>query len=145
MGSGRSTGPAISLVRVSGSNGYCLLRGDCEESPMSGSRPSFNIGIEEEYQSIDPETRDLRSHIQSEILEKGKTLLAERVKPEMHQSVIEIGTGVCENIKAARAEITSIRRAILQLARQNGLRLAAAGAHPFAYWHQQEIYPDDRY
>jgi carboxylate-amine ligase len=109
------------------------------------ARPSFSIGIEEEYQSIDPDTRDLRSHIQSEILEKGKTLLAERVKPEMHQSVIEIGTGVCQNIKDAKAEIRSIRRSIFQLARQNGLRLAAGGSHPFAVWHKQEIYPDDRY
>ncbi len=112
---------------------------------MSSSRPSFSIGIEEEYQSIDPETRDLRSHIQSEILEKGKTLLAERVKPEMHQSVIEVGTGVCENVKDCEDEIRSIRRSILTLARQNGLRLAAAGTHPFANWRKQEIYPDDRY
>ncbi|HEX4170151.1 MAG TPA: carboxylate-amine ligase [Bryobacteraceae bacterium] len=112
---------------------------------MSTGRPSFSIGIEEEYQSIDPETRDLRSHIQSEILEKGKMLLAERVKPEMHQSVIEVGTGVCHSIKDCQSEIRSIRRSILHLARQNGLRLAAAGTHPFANWHEQEIYPDDRY
>jgi glutamate---cysteine ligase / carboxylate-amine ligase len=115
---------------------------------MSGdvvSRPSLNIGIEEEYQTIDPNTRDLRSHIQAEIIQKGKTLLAERVKPEMHQSVIEIGTGVCPNIKEAKAEIRSIRQQIIGLARQNGLRLAAAGTHPFAQWRDQEIYPDDRY
>ena len=115
---------------------------------MSGeaaSRPSLSIGIEEEYQTIDPNTRDLRSHIQAEIIQKGKTLLAERVKPEMHQSVIEIGTGVCPNIKEAKAEIRSIRQQIIGLARQNGLRLAAAGTHPFAQWRDQEIYPDDRY
>ncbi len=112
---------------------------------MSTDRPSFSIGIEEEYQSIDPETRDLRSHIQAEILEKGRTILAERVKPEMHQSVIEVGTGVCQTVSECRKEIHSIRRSIIQLARQNGLRLAAAGAHPFARWHKQEIYPDDRY
>jgi carboxylate-amine ligase len=112
---------------------------------MSNRRPSFNIGIEEEYQSIDPESRDLRSHIGAEILEKGKTLLHEHVKPEMHQSVIEIGTGVHENIKEAGKEIRSLRRVIVDLARQNGLRLAAAGSHPFAQWQKQEIYPDDRY
>ena len=54
----------------------------------SNIRPSFTIGIEEEYQTIDPETRDLRSHIDAEILEKGKMILEERVKPEMHQSVV---------------------------------------------------------
>jgi carboxylate-amine ligase len=109
------------------------------------SSPSFNIGIEEEYQTIDPASRDLRSHIHAEIVQKGKTLLAERVKPEMHQSVIEIGTGVCSNIKEAKEEIRSIRKQIITLARQNGLRLAAAGTHPFAQWRTQEIYPDDRY
>jgi carboxylate-amine ligase len=112
---------------------------------MSDTRPSFNIGIEEEYQSIDPESRDLRSHIHAEIVQKGKTLLAERVKPEMHQSVIEIGTGVCRNIKEAKLELSSLRRQIIDLARQNGLRLAAGGTHPFAHWHKQEIYPDERY
>ena len=65
-------------------------------------RPSFTIGIEEEYQTVDPETRDLRSHIGSEILEKGKLLLKERVKAEMHQSVVEVGTGICKNIQEAR-------------------------------------------
>jgi carboxylate-amine ligase len=109
------------------------------------SRPSLSIGIEEEYQTIDPDSRDLRSHIHAEIVQKGKTLLAERVKPEMHQSVIEIGTGVCRNIKDAREEIQSIRRQIITLAKQNGLRLAAAGTHPFAQWRNQEIYPDARY
>jgi carboxylate-amine ligase len=108
-------------------------------------RPSLSIGIEEEYQSIDPVTRNLRSHIHAEIVEKGKTLLAERVKPEMHQSVVEIGTGVCRNIKEAKEEIRSIRRQIIGLARDNNLRLAAGGTHPFAQWQEQEIYPDDRY
>jgi glutamate---cysteine ligase / carboxylate-amine ligase len=107
--------------------------------------PSFTLGIEEEYQTIDPVTRDLRSHIHAEILEKGRTILAERVKPEMHQSVVEIGTGVCANIKDAKKEIREIRRHIITLARENGLRLAAGGTHPFAQWSEQEIYPDDRY
>lgn len=107
--------------------------------------PSLSLGIEEEYQTVDPETRDLRSHIESEILQKGKKILAERVKPEMHQSVVEIGTGVCKNIAEAKAEVKMIRRKIVDLARANGLRLSAGGTHPFAEWRKQEIYPDDRY
>ena len=109
------------------------------------SRPSLNIGIEEEYQTVDPVSRNLRSHIQSEILQKGKSILSERVKPEMHQSVVEIGTGVCKTIQEAETEIRSIRRQIVSLARENGLRLSAGGTHPFAQWREQEIYPDDRY
>jgi carboxylate-amine ligase len=112
---------------------------------MSSVKPSLSIGIEEEYQSVDPVTRDLKSHIHAEIVQKGKMLLAERVKPEMHQSVVEIGTGVCQNIQEAKDEIRSIRQQIITLARQNGLRLAAGGTHPFAQWRDQEIYPDDRY
>jgi carboxylate-amine ligase len=108
-------------------------------------RPSFTIGIEEEYQTIDPETRDLRSHIDVEIVAKGKTLLKEAVKPEMHQSVIEVGTGVCQDIQQARKEIIGFRRDMIALAKSNGLRLGAAGTHPFADWRNQEIYPDQRY
>ena len=57
-------------------------------------KPSFTIGIEEEYQTIDPDTRDLRSHIDTEIIAKGKKQLKEAVKAELHQSVVEVGTGV---------------------------------------------------
>src|SRR3984885_2777035 len=108
-------------------------------------KPSLTIGIEEEYQTIDPETRDLRSHIGLEILEKGKAVLIERVKPEMHQSVVEVGTRICRNIHEAKEETRLIRYQRVQLAHQNGLRLAAAASHPFADWSKQEIYPDQRY
>ena len=109
------------------------------------TRPSFTIGIEEEYQTIDPVTRDLRSHIDAEIIAKGKMQLKEAVKAEMHQSVVEVGTGICANINEAREEVRHLRSSIITLARQNGLHLAAAGTHPFADWRKQEIYPDERY
>jgi carboxylate-amine ligase len=105
----------------------------------------FTIGIEEEYQVVDPITRDLRSHIQTEILEKGKRLLKEQVRPEMHQSVVEVGTGVCQNIKQAKEDLKRLRREMIALAKQNGLRLAAAATHPFAHYQDQEIHPDERY
>ena len=108
-------------------------------------RPSLSIGIEEEYQTIDPESRDLRSHIASEILPKAKLALHEAVKPEMHQAVIEVGTKVCRTIKEAREDIQSLRWQMITLASQNGLALAAASTHPFADWKVQEIYPDERY
>jgi len=108
-------------------------------------KPTFTIGIEEEYQTVDPVTRDLRSHIHAEIIEKGKILLQERVKAEMHQSVVEVGTSVCSNIKDAKDEVKKLRRDMIVLARENGLRLAAAATHPFADWRAQEIYPDERY
>src|SRR6202041_4206911 len=102
-------------------------------------KPTFTIGIEEKYQSIDPETRDLRSHIHAEILEKGKLLLQERVKAEMDQSVVEVGTGICKNIKEAKAEVKMLRRDGIRLAKENGLRLASVAAHPFSDWRTQDI------
>ncbi len=108
-------------------------------------RPSLSIGIEEEYQTIDPETRDLRSHIQMEILDKAKLKIAEHVKPEMHQAVVEVGTKVCRDIKEAREDMRNLRREMITLADQNGLLLGAASTHPFADWKVQEIYPDERY
>ncbi len=108
-------------------------------------RPSLSIGIEEEYQTIDPESRDLRSHIASEMLSKAKRALQESVKAEMHQAVIEVGTKVCHNIQEAREDIRSLRQQMITLAAENGLWLAAASTHPFADWKVQEIYPDERY
>src|SRR5580765_158053 len=107
-------------------------------------RPAFPIGVEEEFQIIDPETRELRSHVQ-EMLEEGRLLLKERVKPEMHQSVIEVGTGICANVAEVRKDVTELRREIIGLARRNGMRVASAGTHPFSRWEEQKIYPDPRY
>ena len=108
-------------------------------------RPTFTLGIEEEYQTIDPETRDLRSHIATEMLAQGKLRLEERVKAEMHQSVIEVGTRICQNIEEAREDIYDLRRNMIHLAEENGLVLVAGATHPFADWRDQEIYPDPRY
>ncbi|GAC1430731.1 MAG: carboxylate-amine ligase [Acidobacteriaceae bacterium] len=107
--------------------------------------PSFTLGIEEEYQTIDPETRDLRSHVSTEMLAHGKLQLEERVKAEMHQSVIEVGTRVCANIKTAQEDLFDLRRNMIRLAEENGLMLVAGATHPFADWRSQEIYPDARY
>jgi carboxylate-amine ligase len=108
-------------------------------------RPSFTLGIEEEYQTVDPVTRDLRSHIATEMLSQGKLRLEERVKAEMHQSVVEVGTRICHNIKEAKEAITYLRREMVKLAEENGLVLVAGATHPFADWRAQEIYPDPRY
>src|SRR5262249_7801969 len=60
----------------------------------------FTLGIEEELQIIDPETRELRSYIQ-QILADGKVILKEQVKPELHQSIVEIGTEICADARVA--------------------------------------------
>jgi carboxylate-amine ligase len=101
-------------------------------------RPSFTIGIEEELQVIDPQTRALRSHI-SEVLDQGRLLLHEQINPELHQPVIELETGVCRDTGEARQEVLKTRALLIRLARQHGLRLAAAGTHPFTHWSEVGI------
>lgn len=108
-------------------------------------KPTYTLGIEEEFQTIDPDTRDLRSHISNELIAQGHHLLKERVKPEMHQSVIEVGTSICRDIKEAAREVKAIRANMVDLAHKNNLLLAAAATHPFADWRAQGIYPDARY
>lgn len=106
--------------------------------------PSLTIGIEEEYQIIDPKTRELRSYI-TEILEAGRLVLREQLRPELHQSIVEVGSTVCQTPAEARAELVRLRRAIIDLAAKNGLVIAAAGTHPFSSWLTQEITPLERY
>ena len=106
--------------------------------------PSFNIGIEEEYQIIDPQTRELKSYI-TEMLEAGKLTLREQVKAELHQSIVEVGTKVCYTAAEARAELVRLRQGVMELAGRNGLKIAAAGTHPISSWVDQEITPFERY
>jgi len=104
----------------------------------------FTIGIEEEFQIVDPETRELRSRV-NEILEEGRMLLGEQIKPEMHQSMVEVGTGICKNVQEAKADVIKLRRTLSELAHRNGLRIAAASTHPFSHWADQHITPNERY
>jgi glutamate---cysteine ligase / carboxylate-amine ligase len=106
--------------------------------------PQFTLGIEEEFQTIDPVTRDLRSHV-GKIVEGGQVKLHEQVKAEMHQSVVEVGTAICHNIQEARAEVTNLRRFVIELADRVNLKIAASGTHPFARWQDQPITPHPRY
>ncbi len=111
---------------------------------MHMKAPSLTLGIEEEYQIVDPKTGELRSYI-TEILEEGKMLLREQVKPELHQAMVEIGSEVCQTPGELRTELVRLRRAIMELAGKNGLKIIAAGTHPFSSWLEQEITPQERY
>src|SRR6059036_3004938 len=104
----------------------------------------FTLGIEEEFAIIDPETRELRSHIQ-EILECGKVILKEQIKPEMHQSVVELGTEICDSIEHARAHVIELRSRLAELAGRSGLKIASAGTHPLSHWRDQLITEGERY
>lgn len=106
--------------------------------------PSLTLGIEEEYQVVDPETGELSSYI-TQILDADGQITVEGIKPELHQSVVEVGSGVCETPAEIRSEVRRLRRAVRDLAAEDGLTILAAGTHPFSSWMDQEITPLERY
>ncbi|WP_224365263.1 carboxylate-amine ligase [Hyalangium versicolor] len=110
-------------------------------SPLDGQ---FTLGVEEEFQIVDGQTHELRSYI-SKMMDDGKTVLRERVRAEMHQSVVEVGTGICKSIHEVRNELTEMRIELDRLARKGGMNIVAAGTHPFSDWKNQEITPNPRY
>src|SRR5258705_1719312 len=100
--------------------------------------PSLTIGIEEEYQIIDPSSGELKSYI-TQILEDGKLVLREQIKAELHQSMVEVGTEICKGPAEARVELIKLRGAISELAGRHGLVIAAARSHPFSSCEKQEV------
>ena len=119
---------------------------DLKKTPKGVRSPDhvFTLGIEEELQIIDPETRELRSYIQ-QILADGKIILKEQIKPELHQSIVEIGTEICSDARDARRQITALRTELAKVAAQHGLVIASAGTHPFSHWMDQLITVNERY
>jgi len=107
-------------------------------------QPSFTLGIEEEFQVVDPNTRELKSHIQ-EMFAEGEKRLKEEIKREMHDAVIEVGTPICRDVAHAHREVTRLRGEICKLAKETGLRIAAAGTHPISHWSNVPITPHARY
>ena len=105
---------------------------------------TFTVGIEEEFQLVDRNTLALRSHL-SEMLKAGRPALGDQIKPEILQSVIEVGTKVCTNMDEAAAQVRLLRAALGQIADRDGFAIAAAGTHPWSDWREQEITDHDRY
>ncbi|MDF1503479.1 carboxylate-amine ligase [Roseisolibacter sp. H3M3-2] len=106
-------------------------------------QPTFTLGVEEEYQIVDPQTRALRSHI-GRMLED-EAFAALELKPELHQSMVEVGTPVCRTPADVRTELVRLRKAMIDLLAKDGLTIASAGSHPFSHWWDQEITPLERY
>jgi len=106
--------------------------------------PKLTIGIEEEYQVIDPATCELTSYIQ-EILEQGQLVLKDQIKAELLQSQVEVGSTICHDMQEARSELVRLRQSVSDLAESNGLQVLAASTHPFSSWKTQEVTEMERY
>ena len=104
----------------------------------------FTIGIEEEYMVIDPVSKELVSHEQ-QIVSEGQKIFKDKVKAEMHQAVVEVGTDICKDIEEAYNDVFTLRNTISQIAGNLGLAMGAAGTHPFSHWDSQLITDHVRY
>ena len=102
------------------------------------------LGVEEEYQIVDPATRQLRSR-SGRVLPLAREAVGDEVTGELYQSQIEVGTPVCRTLGEARDELKRLRRALVAAAARDGDRIAAAGTHPFSRWEDQDPTPRDRY
>ena len=108
------------------------------------SYKQFTIGVEEEYMVIDPVTRELKSHEQR-IVKEGQKLFNEKVKAEMHQAVVEVGTDICKDVDEAFLDVSNLRKKISEIAGSLDLAVGAGGTHPFSHWQKQLITDHARY
>lgn len=104
----------------------------------------FTLGIEEEYMVLDPQTRELKSH-QQKIVTEGQKVIKDKVKAEMHQAVVEVGTDICQNIDEAYQDVSTLRKTMSHIAGDLGFRIGASGTHPFSHWESQLITEHVRY
>lgn len=110
----------------------------------SHEKETFTLGIEEEFQIVDPVSRELSPH-NPEIIELSTPLLGDFIKPEMMMSCVETVTPVCANIAEARDHLLHNRSTIAEMAFKTGVAIGAGGTHPFANWQQQKITDHVRY
>ena len=106
--------------------------------------PEFTVGIEEEYLLVDKSTRDLCNDPPDTMVEECAALCGGQVTPEFLRSQIEVSTRPCRTIAEARADLASLRRAVIQVAGRYGLAPIAASTHPFGNWHEQLPTPKER-
>lgn len=105
---------------------------------------NFTIGVEEEYMVMDPVTKELKSHEQK-IVQEGQKIIKDKVKAEMHQAVVEVGTDICQNVDEAFQDVALLRKTIAGIASGLGFSMGAAGTHPFSHWEKQLITDHVRY
>jgi glutamate---cysteine ligase / carboxylate-amine ligase len=111
---------------------------------MNLNYKTFTLGVEEEYMVIDPTTFELKSHEQK-IVHEGQKVIKDKVKAEMHQAVVEVGTDICADIDEAYIDVGTLRKTISAIAGELGFAMGASGTHPFSHWESQLITDQIRY
>src|SRR3954468_15938972 len=111
---------------------------------MNLNYKTFTLGVEEEYMVLDPMTLELKSHEQK-IVQEGQKIIKDKVKAEMHQAVVEVGTDICQDADEAYRDVATLRKTISNIAGDLNLAMGAAGTHPFSHWESQLITDHVRY
>ncbi len=111
---------------------------------MNLNYKSFTLGVEEEYMVLDKDTFELKSHEQK-IVQEGQKVIKDKVKAEMHQAVVEVGTDICADIDEAYSDVSTLRKTIGGIASDLGFAMGASGTHPFSHWESQLITDHIRY
>jgi carboxylate-amine ligase len=105
----------------------------------------YTLGVEEEYQLLDPTTFDLVQHIDTVLAAVEGHELESRINPELMQSVLEIATPICRSPADVMRELVTLRGYVCGVAREKNLRVGSAGTHPFSLFERQRITAKDRY
>lgn len=111
---------------------------------MTLNYKTFTLGVEEEYMVLDPKTFELKSHEQK-IVHEGQKVIKDKVKAEMHQAVVEVGTDICQDIDEAWTDVSTLRKTISGIAGDLGFAMGGSGTHPFSHWESQLITDHIRY
>ncbi len=106
---------------------------------------AFTIGVEEEYQIINPHTRELASRSNKLIDTNHPDSQSQDLLYELHRCQVEIATGICHTLDDVRRELVQARHSAMTASQKHGLAIAAAGTHPFSKWQNQKVTPKDRY
>ena len=110
---------------------------------MAAGGEGYTLGVEEEYQIVDPDTRELRSR-GGRVVERARPDVGEEgVATELMESQVEAVSAVCRTLSEVRAELLRLRRAVIRAAGE--ARIAAASTHPFSHWRDQTVTPKERY
>lgn len=102
------------------------------------SSQDLTIGIEEEFQILDPDTLELANRFE-DLIDAARPRLGAHVCSELIASEIEINTGKCQSLGEAEVDLKSKRPALQEAAKEAGVVLAASGTHPFSDWKKQRI------
>jgi carboxylate-amine ligase len=110
-----------------------------------GQSDPYTLGVEEEYMLLDGETFDLVQHIDTVLAAVVGHELEPVINPELMQSVLEIATPVCRTPTEVEDQLRKIRGYVVDVARDQGMRVGSAGTHPFSLFERQRITARDRY